>query len=180
MQDTQQLALLGGPRTVTAVNGRRWPEIRDEDRAAIARVLDRGILSGAKAPEVTALEREYAAYHGMRHCVAMNSGTAALHACAVAVGVRPGDEVIVPAFTFIASAMAMSNQGARPVFCDVQPRSYNLDPERIEERITDRTRAIVAVHLHGLPADMDEILAVAERHGLAVIEDSAQSHGAVY
>jgi perosamine synthetase len=180
MLTTEQLALLGGPKTVTAVNHRRWPEIRDEDRAAIGRVLDRGVLSGAKAPEVLALEREYAAYHGMRHCVAMNSGTAALHGCAVAVGVRPGDEVIVPAFTFIASAMAMVNQGARPVFCDAQERSFNLDPRRVEERITDRTRAIVAVHLHGLPADMDEILAIADRHGVAVIEDTAQAHGATY
>lgn len=180
MQTTEQLALLGGRPTVTVSNPRRWPEILDEDRDAIARVLDRGVLSGAKAPEVTALEREYAEYHAMRHCVALNSGTAALHACAVATGLRPGDEVIVPAFTFIASAMAMANQGARAVFCDVQPRSFNLDPRKIEERITDRTRAIMAVHLHGLPADMDEILTVAERHGLAVIEDSAQAHGAVY
>ena len=177
---TQQLALLGGPPTVTERNGRRWPEIRDEDRAAIARVLDRGVLSGAKAPEITALEAEYAGYHGMRHCVAVNSGTAALHACAVAAGVLPGDEVIVPAFTFIASAMAMSNQGARPVFCDVQPRTFNLDPTRVEERITERTRAIVAVHLHGMPADMEELLVLAGRHGLAVIEDSAQAHGALY
>lgn len=144
------------------------------------RVLDRGLFAGANAPEITALQEEYADYLGVAHCLALNSGTAALHCCAAAVGVEPGDEVIVPAYTFVASAMAMAHQGAVPVFCDVDSRTYNLDPERVEERITERTTAILAVHIHGAPADVLELSQVAERHGLALIEDVAQAHGIRY
>ncbi|HXF71113.1 MAG TPA: DegT/DnrJ/EryC1/StrS family aminotransferase [Actinomycetota bacterium] len=159
---------------------RPWPEIRPEDREAVTAVLDRGTLFGPTAPEIAALERDWAAYLGRNHCVATNSGTAALHCALAAVGVRPGDEVIVPAFTFVATALSVLHQGARPVFCDVDPRTFNLDPGRVEELVTDRTTAIMPVHLHGLPADMDEILAIAERNGLAVVEDAAQAHGATY
>jgi perosamine synthetase len=144
------------------------------------RVMGRGVFGGANAAEITALQREYAEYVGVAHCLALNSGTAALHCCAAAVGLEPGDEVIVPAYTFVASAMAMVHQGAVPVFCDINPRSYNLDPALIEERLTDRTRAILAVHIHGQPADMEEIQAIADRHGLAVVEDFAQAHGIRY
>lgn len=175
-----ELAIRGGRRAVDAAAERLWPDVRAEDKAAVMAVLERGVLSGATAPENAALEREYAAYLGVRHCLSLNSGTAALHCCAAAVGLEPGDEVIVPAFTFMATAMAMLHHGATPVFCDVEPRCFNLDPALIEERITARTRAIVPVHLHGMPADMDEIETVARRHGLAIIEDTAQAHGAVY
>jgi dTDP-4-amino-4,6-dideoxygalactose transaminase len=143
-------------------------------------VLDRGVLSGALAPEIAGLEREFAEYLGVDYCISTNSGTSALHCCCAAVGLRPGDEVIVPAFTFIASAMAILHQGAVPVFCDIDPATFNIDASLIEERITDSTKAILVVHLHGLPAEMDEILAIAERHGLAVIEDVAQAPGATY
>jgi perosamine synthetase len=180
MATTGELALTGGARAVRDGAHRRWPDVTDEDRAAVLAVLDSGVICGPNAPEITALEREWAEYVGVEHCLALNTGTAALHCCCAAVGLEPGDEVIVPAFTFIATAMAVAHQGAVPVFCDVDPRTYNLDPRRIEERITDRTRAIMPVHLHGLPADMDEINAVAKRRGLAVIEDAAQSHGALY
>lgn len=180
MATTEHLALTGGPRAVPDGVHRAWPEIIEEDRAAVMRVLDRALFAGANSPEITALQEEYAAYVGVRHCLALNSGTAALHCCAVAVGLVPGDEVIVPAYTFIASAMAVLHHGAVPVFCDVDPRTYNLDPARIEDRLTDRTKAIMAVHIHGMPADMDEILEVARRHGLAVIEDAAQAHGGMY
>jgi perosamine synthetase len=176
----QTLAIQGGPPSVRGKLDRAWPEILDEDRAAVLRVLDRGVLSGATAPENTALEREYADWLGVRHCLSLNSGTAALHCCAAAIGLEPGDEVIVPAFTFMATAMAMLNHGAVPVFCDVEPERFNLDPALIEERITPRTRAVLPVHLHGMPADLDEILGIADRHGLAVIEDTAQAHGARY
>jgi perosamine synthetase len=159
---------------------RRWPEILDEDREAVLRVLDSGVLSGAQAPEISALEREFADYLGVEYCISTNSGTAALHCCCAAVGLQTGDEVIVPALTFIASAMAVLHQGAVPVFCDIDPQTFNIDPALIEERITERTKAIVVVHLHGLPADMDEILAIARRYGLAVIEDGAQAPGATY
>jgi perosamine synthetase len=176
----ERLAIRGGASAVDVAEERLWPDVRDEDKAAVMAVLERGVMSGATAPENAALEREYAEYLGVRHCLSLNSGTAALHCCAAAVGLEPGDEVIVPAFTFMATAMAMLNHGAAPVFCDVEPRCFNLDPARIEDRITGRTRAIVPVHLHGMPADMEEIEAVARRHGLAVIEDTAQAHGAVY
>jgi perosamine synthetase len=177
---SSELAILGGPPSVAPDAHRPWPEIRDEDRAAVAAVLDRGVLTGSGSVESPALEREYAAYLGVRHCLAMNSGTAALHACAVAADLEPGDEVIVPAFTYVASAMAFCHHGVRPVFSDVDERTFNLDPARIEERITERTRAIVAVHLHGLPCDMGSIVPLAERRGLVLIEDVAQAHGAEY
>src|SRR5262245_10079921 len=180
MATVEKLAVLGGHTVVPPESHRSWPDVRPEDREAVLAVLDRGILCGANAPEITALQREWAEYLGAEHCLALNSGTAALHCCLAAAGVREGDEVIVPAYTFGATAMAVVHQGAVPVFADIDPRTYNLDPAKAEEKITERTRAIVPVHLHGLPADMDEIHALAERHDLAVIEDAAQSHGATY
>ena len=180
MATVEKLAVLGGHIVVPAESHHDWPDVRPEDREAVLAVLDRGILCGANAPEITALQREWAEYLGVEHCLALNSGTAALHCCLAAAGVRAGDEVIVPAYTFSATAMAVVHQGGVPIFVDVHPRTYNIDPTKIEEKITERTRAIVAVHLHGLPADMDEIHAIADRHGLAVIEDAAQSHGALY
>jgi perosamine synthetase len=180
MAMTETLALAGGPRAVPDGMHRRWPDIRQEDRDAVLAVLDSGVVCGPNAPQITALQREWADYLGVANCLSLNSGTAALHCCCAAVGLEPGDEVIVPAFTFVASAMAVVHQGAVPVFCDVDPRTYDLDPARIEERLTERTRAIMPVHLHGLPADLDEIGAIADRQGLAVIEDAAQSHGATY
>src|SRR5919198_1270698 len=180
MATVEQLALTGGRPVVPFDRHREWPDVRPEDREAVLAVLDRGLFCGANAPEITALQDEWAEYLGVKHCLALNSGTAALHCCLAAAGVRAGDEVIVPAYTFSATAMAVAHQGAVPVFVDVHRRTYNLDPEKIEEKLTERTRAILAVHLHGLPADMDEIHAVANRHGLAVIEDAAQSHGALY
>jgi dTDP-4-amino-4,6-dideoxygalactose transaminase len=164
----------------TASAHRRWPRITAADRAALERVLDRGELWGPNAPEVTALQEEWADYVGARFCLLTNSGTAALHCAVVAAGVRPGDEVIVPAFSFVATAMAVLHQGAVPVFCDIDPATHAIDPRAIAERIGPRTRAIMPVHVHGLPADMDAIGALARHHGLAVIEDAAQAHGATY
>ena len=158
----------------------RWPIITAEDRAAVARVLDRGVLSGAAAPEMRALEAEFAAALGTGFCLATNSGTAALHIALGAVGLRPGDEVIVPAFSFIATAQAVLHEGAVPVFADVDPSTFNIDIADAARRVTARTRAIVPVNLHGLPADMDAVLALARRAGLVVIEDAAQAHGATY
>ncbi|MGH2741994.1 MAG: DegT/DnrJ/EryC1/StrS family aminotransferase [Thermoleophilaceae bacterium] len=180
MAVSDSLAINGGPMAVEQERHRQWPEVLAEDREAVNRVLDRGLFSGANAPEITALQQEYANYLGVRYCLALNSGTAALHCCAAAVGLMPGDEVIVPAYTFVASAMAVLHQGAVPLFCDIDPRTYNLDPKRVDERIGERTRAILAVHIHGAPADMDELSEIAQRHGLAVIEDMAQSHGIRY
>ena len=162
------------------VKPRRWPILTAEDRAAVARVLDRGVLSGAGAPEMRALEAEFAATVGARFCLATNSGTAALHLALAAMGLGPGDEVIVPALSFIATAQAVLHQGAVPVFADVDPATYTLDPADAARRVTPRTRALVPVHLHGLPAAMDAVNALAGHHGLTVIEDAAQAHGALY
>jgi dTDP-4-amino-4,6-dideoxygalactose transaminase len=146
--------------------------------AAVARVLDSGqyILG----PEVEAFEREFAAYCGAEHAIAVNSGTSALHLALLAAGVKPGDEVITTPFTFVATAATICNAGARPVFVDIDRESFNLDPARIAAAITPRTRAVIPVHLYGQPADMDPIVEVARRHGLAVIEDACQAHGAEY
>lgn len=180
MKTALRLAIAGGLPAVPPGSHARWPEIADADRAALERVLDSGVLYGPNAPETAALEREWAAYTGTQFALLTNSGTAALHCAVVAAGVRPGDEVIVPAFSFVATPMAVLHAGAVPVFCDIDPRIHTLDHRLIEERITERTRAVMPVHVHGLPADMDEIRAIASRHGLAVIEDAAQAHGALY
>jgi len=158
----------------------RWPMLGAADRAAVARVLDRGVLSGAGAPEMKALEAEFAELIGAGRCLATNSGTAALHIALAAAGLGRGDEVIVPALSFIATAQAVLHEGATPVFADVDPATFNIDVADAARRVTRRTRAIVPVHLHGLPADMDEVNGLAREHGLVVIEDAAQAHGATY
>src|SRR6058998_1123470 len=126
------------------------------------------------------LEAEFAAAIGARFCLATNSGTSALHIALAAAGIGAGDEVIIPAFSFIATAQAVLHQGATPVFSDIDLVTYNLDPADAARRVTPRTRAIVPVHLHGLPADMDAINTLAQRAGLTLIEDAAQAHGALY
>jgi len=176
----QTLAVLGGEPVATSRDTRRWPILTKADYEAVERVLNRGVLSGRVAPEIRALEKEFAAYVGVHTCLATNSGTAALHMALAAAGVGPGDEVIVPALTFIATAQAVLHQGATPVFADIDRITYNLDPARVADHITARTKAVIPVHLHGLPAEMDPINAVANRWGLTVIEDAAQAHGASY
>ncbi len=175
-----RLALFGGPPVLRPGQARHWPLLAEADYAAVRRVLDRGVLSGCCAPELKALEAEFAAFVVTRFCLATNSGTAALHIALAAAGVGPGDEVIVPALSFIATAQAVLHQGAVPVFADIDPKTYTLDPAAAAPRISVRTRAIVPVHLHGLPAEMDALNALADRAGLTVIEDAAQAHGAYY
>lgn len=153
------------------------PIIGDEERAAVDRVMRSGMI--AQGPEVEAFEREFAEHFGLgRACVAVNSGTSGLHLGLLASGIGPGDEVIVPSFTFAATANSVALTGATPVFADIDLDSFCLDPESVESRVTDRTRAIMPVHLYGHPADMAGLAAVAERHGLRIFEDAAQAHGA--
>ncbi len=175
-----KLAINGGERVVPEKLKAGWPIITGEDKKAVMRVLDKGILFGAYAPEVTALQEEFAKYIVVKYCIAMNSGTAALHAAVAAADIGPGDEVITAAFSFLASATSILHHNAIPVFVDIDPATYNIDPRKIEEKITERTKAVIPVHIHGLPCDMDEIMAIAKRHNLVVIEDACQSHGATY
>ena len=133
----------------------------------------------AQGPEVAAFEQEFADHFvGGRACVAVNSGTSGLHLGLLAAGVGPGDEVIVPSFTFAATANSVALTGATPVFADIEPTYFCLDPRAVEAAITERTRAIMPVHLYGHPADMTALGAIAERHGLMLFEDAAQAHGA--
>jgi dTDP-4-amino-4,6-dideoxygalactose transaminase len=156
--------------------GRQHDPLRDDLRTAFERVLETdGYILGE---EVERFEEEFAAYCDTRHCVGVASGTAAITLAALAAGVGPGDEVIVPAHTFIASALGITHAGATPVFCDVEPGTGLIDAASAESVVSERTSAIVAVHLYGQACDMDALRALAERHGLALIEDAAQAHGA--
>jgi dTDP-4-amino-4,6-dideoxygalactose transaminase len=174
------LAIRGGAPCVPTELKRRWPDIRPEDKAAVLAVLDRGELTGINGVEATSLEREWADRLGVAHAVLFNTGTAAIHAALYAVGVQAGDEVITTAFTFSGTFQAILHQGAIPVFVDIDPATYNIDPALIEARITPRTKAILPVHIHGMPCDMDAIMDIANRHSLAVVEDAAQAHLATY
>ena len=156
----------------------QFDSIASEIRAAVEGVL--AAQQFVLGPQSEALEQEIALACGVRHGVGVASGTEALQLGLHACGVGFGDEVIVPAFTFIATGGAVSALGARPVFADIEPTTFNLDPDQLEARITTRTRAIVAVHLFGLSADMGPILEIAARHGIPVVEDNAQSFGATY
>ncbi|MCL3817577.1 DegT/DnrJ/EryC1/StrS family aminotransferase [Aeromicrobium wangtongii] len=153
------------------------PLIGDDERVAVERVLTGGRI--AQGPEVAAFETEFAQeLTDGRTCVATSSGTAGAHLGLLACGIGPGMEVIVPSFTFAATANAVALTGATPVFADIDPQTYCLDPASVEERITGRTAAVMPVHLYGHPADMMGLAAVADRHGLRVFEDAAQAHGA--
>jgi dTDP-4-amino-4,6-dideoxygalactose transaminase len=156
----------------------QYLSIKDEVLAAVAGVFESTQFVLGK--EVAAFEDEFASYSGARYGVAVNSGTSALHLALLAAGVGPGAEVITVPFTFVATAAAVGYTGAKPVFVDVDPETYCMDPARIEQAITPRTKAILPVHLYGQAADMDAISAIARRHGLPVVEDAAQAHGAEY
>lgn len=155
-----------------------YAELRDGLDAAYRRVMASGRY--VLGEELAAFESEFAAYCGVKHCIGTGNGLDALHLILRAMDIGPGDEVIVPANTFIASWLAVTYAGAVPVPVEPLPSTYNIDPARIEEAVTPRTRAIIAVHLYGQPADMDPIRDVARRHGLKVVEDAAQAHGARY
>ncbi len=158
----------------------RWPESSPEDMAAVERVFASGEFLGIHHPEIEALEKELAEYFGVDYVLAMGSGTASLHAAVAAAGVKPGDEVIVPALTFLASASAILHHVCIPVFADIDPITFNIDPKSVESKITNRTRAIMAVDLHGLPADYEALRKVADKHNLVIIEDAAHAMGATY
>lgn len=153
------------------------PLIGWRERRAVNRVLKSGMI--AQGPEVAAFEKEFGQQlAGGRECVAVNSGTAGQHLGQLAAGVGPGDEVIVPSFTFAATGNSVALTGATPVFADIEPDTFGLDPAAVEAAITPRTKAIMPVHLYGHPARMRELSAIAQKHGLEIYEDAAQAHGA--
>ena len=154
----------------------QYLSLQDEIHQAI-----RGVLESSQftlGDEVAAFEREFADYVGASHAVGVNNGTSALHLALLAAGIGQGDEVITTPFTFVATVSAIEYTGATPVFVDIDPDTLNLDPQAIEAAVTAQTRAIIPVHLYGLPAEMTAIAQVAQRHGLKIIEDAAQAHGA--
>lgn len=155
-----------------------YDELRTEIGTAVQRVLDSGWYIGGS--EVEAFERSFADYCGARHCIGVSNGLDALHLGLRALGIGPGDEVIVPSNTFIATWLAVSHCGAKPVPVEPIASTFNIDPDKIEVAITSRTKAIIPVHLYGQPADLTNILAIARAAGLAVLEDAAQAHGSRY
>lgn len=174
------LAALGGSPVLDKNAYRKWPLITQTDRDAVMRVLDRGVLSGNDAPEASAFQDEFAKFVGAKHALLCHSGTSALEVAVGALGIGEGDEVIMPAYSFVATALSVICQGAIPIFGDVDPETGNIDVSELESLVSSRTKAIMPVHVHGCPADLNEIRAFAEKHRLLVIEDAAQAHGATY
>ena len=157
-----------------------WPEITDREREAVARVLDRGVLSGPHAPEASALAAEFAALVGAKHALMTHSGTSAIVLALMAAGVGEGDEVLVPAYSFIATAMAVLSVGGIPIFVDVDPITGLMSPQDAATWITARTKAIMPVHVHGCPVDMTAFRALASKHDVLLLEDAAQAHLATF
>jgi len=174
------LAIDGGQRTVPEGMTHSWPVITDEDRQAVLAVFDSGHLHGCSAPQALALQEEWKEFCGVKHALVTNSGTSALHMAVAAAGVEPGDEVITSAHTYWSTAAAILHHNAIPVFADIDPRTFTIDPAEIEKNITPLTKAILPVHILGMPCDMDPILEIARRHNLKVISDACQAHGAEY
>lgn len=173
-----QLAAKGGTKAVPDGLIKPWPQIDDDDRKLVMASLESG--KHAFGPNCTGFQTEWAAWNGVKHAIATNSGTAALHMCIVACGCGTADEVIVPAYSWSSSVTCALHHSCIPVFVDIDFATMNLDDAKLEAAITPRTKAILAVHLHGLPARMDRILAIARKHGLKVIEDACQAHGATF
>lgn len=175
----EKLAISGGTPILSRADYRNWPVITDDDRRLVNEVLDSGIVAGPTGPQVAALEREWAAYVGARHCLTTGSGTAALHMALAAVDVGPGDEVLVPACTYMATVISVLAAGAIPWIVDID-ESMTLDPEAVAAAIGPRTRAVVPVHMWGLVCDLKAIGRVARKHKLVVVEDACQCIGGAY
>jgi len=158
------------------------PQIGEEEIAAVAKVMRSGLLThglGA-GPMVIKFERAFAKFAEARYAIAVNSGTSGLHLALVAAGVEKGSEVVLPSFTFVATAEVIAMIGAKPVFVDIEPLTYNISADQVEDAVTEKTKAVMPVDLYGLPVDMKPMREVADKHGLAIIEDSCQAHGASY
>lgn len=175
------LAVFGGPRAVSTEYNEGWRQVRPSDIKPVMAAARADVSTEAKGEgPIAEFERQFAQLTGSQYALAMNSGTAALHSAYFALGVKPGTEVIVPGYTFFATAAPILQCGGRPVFCDVDPETLLADPDDVERRITPRTRAICVVHLWGNPAPMDRFVEIARRHHLGLIEDCSHAHGALY
>lgn len=170
-----ELALLGGPRTKSKPFP-VWPQYDDTEKQGLLDVLESGVWWRTPGTRTLAFEADFAAFQQAKHAIAITNGTAALEVTLAALGIGAGDEVIVPDFTFVATASAVLFTGAMPVMVDVMPDTYCIDPDLVEAAITERTKAIIAVHLGGHPADMDRLTEIAKRNNLFLIEDSAHAH----
>ena len=177
---TSKLAVFGGSSVFDKQRHALWPQVGPNERAGVLRVLDRAILSGSHAPETSALEAEFARAVHARHALVTHSGTSALQLALASVGIAAPDEVIIPSYSFVATALAVIQCGAVPVFVDIERESGNIDPTLIEAAVSRRTRAIMPVHVHGCPASLDAIATIARKHGLLVVEDAAQAHLATF
>ena len=156
--------------------------ISNEDIKIVTKILKSGILTErtGSGPNVSQFESDFAHFVGAKRAVAVSSGTAALHASLMALGIGPGDEVIVPSFSFVATAESVALTGAKPIFADIDPQTYCIDPESVEDAVTKKTKAVVPVHLYGLPSSMDGIREIAEKYSISIVEDAAQAVGAEY
>ena len=157
---------------------RDYRKHREEYLEAIKKVCEETAFSGGKYADK--FDKEFAAFCGVPYAVGVNNGTSALHCAIAALGIGSGDEVIVPANTYIATAWGVTYTGATPVFVDCTPDTWEIDPDKIEERITDKTKAIIGVHLYGQPFEFNKVKKIADKYGLYVVEDCAQAHGALY
>ncbi len=175
-----KLALDGGPRTVPEGAIKSWPPLTQADRDRVLQVFDNNQLHSNAAPFAQELQTRWAEYCGVRYCLVTNGGTSALHMALAGAGVEAGDEVITSAYSWWATPASILHQNAIPIFVDVDPLSTTMDPAQIEDAITENTTAILPAHIHGMPADLDPIMAIARKHGLAVIGDCCQAHGARY
>ena len=156
------------------------PQIGEEEIKAVVKVMKSGMLTSSlgTGPKVTEFEKNYAKFADTKHAIAVNTGTAALHAAIMATGIKRGDEVILPSFTFVATAEAIVMAGAKPIFADIDPETYTISPTAIKNSITKKTKAILPVDIYGLPADIKTIREITTKHNLSIVEDCAQSHGA--
>lgn len=182
MSSKSELAIYGGPSAIDRAHPHwNWPPKSEGKNAAVIDYLNNPVFNKKGYPAVVeAFETKFGAYHGVKHVLSTNAGTSALHAAFFAVGLGPGDELIAPTMTFIATATPVTRLGATPVFCDCEPDTGNIDPADIRRKITSKTKAIVITHLCGHPCDMDPICEIAREHGLALIEDCSHAHGSIY
>jgi len=176
---SDKLAIESG-RPIRSEPPPQWPVYGEEEIRLIAQILRSGRTHMSRSTVTRDFEKRFADWLGVRHAIACNSGTSAIHMALAALGIGPGDEVIVPPRTFIGTVSPVLYQNAVPVFADIDPETHNIAPEAIRRAITPRTKAIIPVHLAGTPCDMDEIMSIAREHNLAVVEDAAQAHGAEY